>query len=108
MTFFLAPQRAASLPSTQACQHRFDLVWVAAPERQEWCRPYLLARPRLVSSNEMHQLKLTFDQLVMIRKSLQAVQTLAVLPRRDELLDDTIEVVDQALTDAVRIPLHTE
>jgi hypothetical protein len=56
----------------------------------------------------MHQLRLTFDQLVMIRKSLQAVQTLAVLPRRDELLDDTIELVDQALMDAVRIPLHTE
>jgi len=56
----------------------------------------------------MHQLKLTFDQLVMIRKSLQAVQTLAVLPRRDELLDDTIELVDQALMEAVRMPAHAE
>jgi hypothetical protein len=33
----------------------------------------------------------------LIHKSLQAVRTLAVLPPRDELLDDTIELVDQAL-----------
>jgi hypothetical protein len=50
----------------------------------------------------MHQLKLTFDQLALIRKSLQAVRTLAVLPPRDELLDDTIDLVDQALDGAVR------
>lgn len=50
----------------------------------------------------MHQLKLTFDQLAMIHKSLQAVRTLALLPREDELLDDTLELVDQALSEAVR------
>jgi hypothetical protein len=56
----------------------------------------------------MQQLRLTFDQLAMIRKSLQAVQTLAVLPPRDELLDDTIELVDQAMMEAVRMPVHAE
>jgi hypothetical protein len=54
----------------------------------------------------MHQLQLTFDQLALIHKSLQAVRTLAVLPPQDELLDDTIEVVDRALEQAVRTPLR--
>lgn len=56
----------------------------------------------------MQQLRLTFDQLALIHKSLQAVQTLAVLPARDELLDDTLELVDQALMEAVRIPQRAE
>jgi len=56
----------------------------------------------------MQQPRLTFDQLALIHKSLQATQTLGVLPRRDELLDDTIELVDQALTEAVRIPHRAE
>lgn len=56
----------------------------------------------------MHRLQLTFDQLALIRKSLEAVRTLAVLPPQDELLDDTIELVEQALMEAVRIPQHAE
>ena len=56
----------------------------------------------------MQQLRLTFDQLALIHKSLQAARTLAVLPARDELLDDTIELVDLALIEAVRIPLRAE
>jgi hypothetical protein len=56
----------------------------------------------------MHQddhnprLDLTFDQLTLIHKSLQAVRALGVLPPRDELLDDTILLIDQALDTAVR------
>ena len=50
----------------------------------------------------MHHIRLTFDQLAMIHKSLQAVRTLALLPPEDELLDDTMELVDQALSEAVR------
>jgi hypothetical protein len=53
-----------------------------------------------------HQIQLTFDQLALIHKSLQAVRTLAVLPPGDELLDDTIEAVDRALEQAVRLPLR--
>lgn len=56
----------------------------------------------------MQQVRLTFDQLALIGKSLQAVRTLALLPARDELLDDTIEVVEQALKEAVRIPQRAE
>jgi hypothetical protein len=55
-----------------------------------------------------HEVRFTFDQLGLIHKSLQAVRALGVLPPQDELLDDTIRVVDQALDAAVRrhIPVH--
>ena len=42
------------------------------------------------------ELTLTFDELALIYKSLQAVKTLGALPSEDELLDDTIQLVDQA------------
>jgi hypothetical protein len=48
------------------------------------------------------KLELTFDQLALIHKSLQAVRALGVLPPRDELLDDTMLLVDQALNAAVQ------
>jgi len=48
------------------------------------------------------ELVLTFDQLALIYKSLQAVKSLGALPSQDELLDDTIQLVDQALNDALR------
>jgi hypothetical protein len=51
---------------------------------------------------------LTFDELVLIYKSLQAVKTLGALPPEDELLDDTIQVVDQALDIAVRYARRTQ
>ena len=48
------------------------------------------------------ELTLTFDELALIYRSLQAVKTLGALPSEDELLDDTIQLVDQALNDAIR------
>ena len=48
------------------------------------------------------ELTLTFDELALIYKSLQAVKTLGVLPSDDELLEDTIQLVNQALNDAIR------
>ena len=51
---------------------------------------------------ERHELTLSFDELVLIYKSLQAAKTLGALPPEDELLDDTIEVVDSALHGAIR------
>jgi hypothetical protein len=39
----------------------------------------------------------TFDELALIYKSLQAARTLA-LPQQDELLEDTLEVVDRSLS----------
>ena len=44
-----------------------------------------------------HELRLTFDELVLIHKTLQAVKTLRALPPGDELVDDTMQIVDQAL-----------
>ena len=50
-----------------------------------------------------HVLTLTFDELALIYASLQAVKTLsAALPPQEDLLNDTMQVVDQALNDAVR------
>jgi hypothetical protein len=51
--------------------------------------------------NRPHELKLTFDELALIYKSLQAARTLGAGPQQDELLDDTIQLVDQALKRAV-------
>jgi hypothetical protein len=48
------------------------------------------------------ELTLTFDELALIYKSLQAVKTLGALPSGDELLADTIQLVDKALNDAIR------
>lgn len=55
-----------------------------------------------------HELELTFDQLALIYKSLQAAKTLGALPPQDELLNDTIDLVDQALTRAVHRALGFE
>jgi hypothetical protein len=49
-----------------------------------------------------HELALTFDELALIYKSLQAVKTLRAVPPHDELLDDTIEIIDQALNAAIQ------
>jgi hypothetical protein len=48
------------------------------------------------------ELTLTFDELALIYKSLQAVRTLGALPSEEELLEDTIQLFDQALNDAIR------
>lgn len=49
-------------------------------------------------------LKLGFRELALIYKSLQAARTLGALPPQDELLNDTIELVEQALDRAVSAP----
>jgi hypothetical protein len=54
------------------------------------------------ADTERRLLKVTFGELVLIFKALQAVKTLDALPRQDELLNDTIDLVDRALTAAVR------
>jgi hypothetical protein len=48
------------------------------------------------------EVTLTFDELALIYKSLQAAKTLGALPPEDELLDDTMQLVDQALNGLVR------
>jgi hypothetical protein len=46
------------------------------------------------------ELKLSFDELTLIYKSLLAAKALGVLPQEDERVDDTIQLVDQALNKA--------
>jgi hypothetical protein len=52
-------------------------------------------------ATEAYELRLGFDELTLIYKSLQAVRTLDALPPQDELLDDTLALVDQALKKAI-------
>jgi hypothetical protein len=60
------------------------------------------SRPARRGDAQKHEVKLTFDELALIYKSLQAVKTLGGLQPEDELLDDTIQFVDQALNSAIR------
>jgi anti-sigma factor RsiW len=67
----------------------------------------LVATPTATGSTERrrddqaHPLMLTFGQLALVYKSLQAVKTLGALPPQDELLNDTIQLVDLAMKEAV-------
>ncbi|HYX75571.1 MAG TPA: hypothetical protein VE757_00220 [Gaiellaceae bacterium] len=49
---------------------------------------------------ERHELRLSFGELTLIYKSLKAVQALGSFPPQDELLNDTIQLIDQALNRA--------
>jgi hypothetical protein len=53
------------------------------------------------ADKQTHELKLTFSELSLVYKSLQAVRTLGELPTQDELLNDTLHLVEQALQRAV-------
>lgn len=59
-------------------------------------------RSRRPARGGKHEVALSFDELLLIYKSLQAVKTLGALPPEDELLEDTIQAVDQALDTAIR------
>src|SRR5262249_28274746 len=55
---------------------------------------------RLVADHEACELSLTWAQLVLVHKSLQAVKRLGHPRPQDELLEDTIHVVDLAMAKA--------
>src|SRR5262245_18375905 len=46
--------------------------------------------------------RLTFSELALIRKALQAVKTLGSPPPQDELLTDTMQTIDVTLNAVVR------
>lgn len=48
------------------------------------------------------RIELSYDQLALIYRSLQAVKALGAFPPQDELVEDTLFAVDQALDRAVR------
>jgi hypothetical protein len=64
------------------------------------------ARPRLrlvsARDEQTHELRLTYGELSLVYRALQAARTLGALPEENELLDDTIQLVDQALNGALR------
>jgi hypothetical protein len=60
--------------------------------------------PRPTSDEPTQALTLRFSELALIYKSLQAAKTLGALPPQDELLNDTIQIVDQALNRAAYEP----
>jgi len=47
------------------------------------------------------ELKLGFRQLDLVYRSLEAVRTLGLVERQDDLLTDTLELIDAALQGAV-------
>jgi hypothetical protein len=64
-------------------------------------RPARAESTRHGTEKQIHELKLTFGQLALVYKALQAAKTLGALPPQDELLNDTIQVVDLALNTAL-------
>jgi hypothetical protein len=82
-------KRHTSHESTRA---RLSLVTTPpTTARSTWHRP----------EKQTHELRLSFSELALIYKSLQAVKTFGALPPQDELLNDTIQLVDQAVNRAV-------
>ena len=80
------------------------------PASEDGVRPRLglVATPRAPSrlgqqraDQQTYELKLTFAQLALVYKSLEAIKTLGALSPQDELLGDTMQVVDLAMTAAV-------
>jgi len=60
------------------------------PASSAWPRP----------DTERYELKLSFEELTLVYKSLLAAKSLGVLSQEDELVDDTIQLVDRALDEA--------
>jgi hypothetical protein len=82
------PKRRINLNTSQS---RLSLVEPSAPTRRS---------AQLNSEPETYELRLSFGELALIYKSLEAVKTLGALPPQDELLNDTIQLIDQALNRA--------
>ena len=75
--------------ATEPRRSSLSLVAAPTPTEESTC------------DDESHDVKLTYGELVLVHKSLQAVRALGHLPPHDELLDDTIHVVELALAKAL-------
>jgi hypothetical protein len=73
----------------------------AAPRRLSLVTPPSSGSTWRGSDAEDIDLKLSFRQLTLIHKALHAVKTLGALPPQDELLNDTLHLVDLTLDRAV-------
>jgi hypothetical protein len=81
--------------------HKLSTTEQAARPSLRLVEPPALPEARRRSEEQRHELQLTFDELALIYKSLQAARTLGAFPPQDELLNDTIQLVDQALNRAI-------
>ena len=79
------PKRPTSQEASRA-----SLTLVAAP-------PTSTESARRGADARTYELRLSLAELAIVYKSLQASKTLEALPWQDELLNDTIQLVDQAL-----------
>jgi hypothetical protein len=64
-------------------------------------RPPRTESPWVPNDKQSIELKLGFRELVLIHRSLKAVRTLRLAEHQDDLLDDTLQLVDVALEGAV-------
>jgi hypothetical protein len=55
----------------------------------------------VVAYRDLIELKLGFSELVLIQRSLEAVRTLGLVDGRDDLLTDTLQLIEVALEEAV-------
>jgi hypothetical protein len=53
------------------------------------------------SDDQTIELKLSFRELVLVHRSLEAVRTIGLVERQDVLLTDTLQLIDVALEGAV-------
>jgi len=81
------------LPLLFAAKTIAHIGQAAVDRMRAWSEP----RPPHGGGASREEVRLTFDELALIYKSLEAVKTLGALPPQDELLEDTIQVVDQSL-----------
>jgi Putative zinc-finger len=105
-----APLEPLPRPLEVPSRRRAALPLHERPTDEEAGRPTLslVTTPRATTGStphstdeERYELKLSFGELALVYKSLQAAKTLAALPPQDELLNDTLQLVDQALNRAI-------
>jgi hypothetical protein len=77
--------------SGKASRPSLRLVTTAGPAKSSW----------VASDDHTIELRLGFRELVLIHRSLEAIRTLGLVERQDNLLTDTLQLIDVALDEAV-------
>jgi hypothetical protein len=82
--------------------HALILLWFLFVVPLVRAARWLTGRRPHVGAAGKEEVALTYDELALIFKSLQAAKTLGALPPQDELLEDTIQVIDGSLNALAR------
>jgi hypothetical protein len=80
----LIPPAAVALPAAAGGVHR-------AAAESSWA----------TSDRQPIELRLGFRELVLLHQSLQAIRTLGLVDWQDDLVTDTLQLIDVALEEAV-------